>query len=204
MELELITKIMNSLYEGIDGYMISSSARKKLPFYDKAHTYGEVLPESFQKILAAVEPKKNEVFYDLGSGTGKAVFLSALLFPFSKVVGIEKLSELWQTSRLIQNKFDQEVRPGLPNEKKDLKINLVRGDFLEVDFFDADIIFAHSTCFHDEFMDHLQRRFLHLKKGARIITVTKNLTLPILDYIKTEVHRLSWGNSTIHYYQKAL
>lgn len=192
------------MYEGIDSYMISSSARKKLPYYDRSHTYGEVLPESFYKILSAVKPKEDEVFYDLGSGTGRAVFLAGLLYPFSRVNGIEKLSELWQTSKIIQNKFDSEVRPGLPDGKKNLRINFIRGDFLEVDFFDADVIFAHATCFHDEFLMELQRRFLYLKKGARLITVTKTLSLPILDYVKTETHRLSWGNSTIHYYLKTI
>ena len=34
------------------------------------------------------------MFYDLGCGTGKALFIAALCFPFAKCVGIELLEGL--------------------------------------------------------------------------------------------------------------
>jgi len=76
---------------------------------DKSLTYGEVEVASFQHILgytslhnAINEPEgilKSRIFYDLGSGTGRAVITAALSpSPFSRVVGIELMPELYELS----------------------------------------------------------------------------------------------------------
>ena len=49
---------------------------------DPELTYGEVLFRPFYRMLAdVVKPRPGEVFVDLGSGTGRAVFVAALCFP---------------------------------------------------------------------------------------------------------------------------
>ena len=55
-------------------------------------TYGEVLFCYFIPLLNLVSPKPGEIFWDLGSGTGKALAIAALAFPFlKKVCGVEYL-----------------------------------------------------------------------------------------------------------------
>ena len=53
--------------------------------------YGEAEIDSFAWVLHHAHPKPGEVFYDLGSGLGKAVILAFLLHDFQKLVGIELL-----------------------------------------------------------------------------------------------------------------
>ncbi len=68
-------------------------ARKNLNLTNSSYIYGEILFFPFADILRSIasELPSNAIFYDLGSGTGKAVLAASLLYPFSKVVGIELL-----------------------------------------------------------------------------------------------------------------
>lgn len=62
-------------------------------------TYGEIIFYYFLPILQLLNPKENEVFLDLGSGSGKVVTLTSLTFPkLKKVIGIELLDSLYSES----------------------------------------------------------------------------------------------------------
>src|SRR3990172_1471045 len=110
MDFNIAKSIFESLYTGVNGYTISSQARKDLPYASKAHTYGEVTPEGFSKILSDADVKGG-YFYDLGSGTGKAVVLASLFGNFSKLVGIEMIEDLYKTAKSVLDRFDKTVRP---------------------------------------------------------------------------------------------
>ncbi|MCL4377074.1 MAG: hypothetical protein M1409_01635, partial [Actinobacteria bacterium] len=170
--------VFESVYSGVNGYTISQAARKKMAYMDKAHTYGEVTPEGFYKMLNDISAPKKGVFYDLGSGTGKAVILSSMFGEFEKLYGVELIKDLYDAACRVENKFEETVRPILTKERQNQTIKFINGNFLEVDFQDADFIFTHSTCFHDELMLALERKFANLREGTKILTVTKTLQLP--------------------------
>jgi hypothetical protein len=50
------------------------------------------------------------VFYDLGSGTGKALFATRLLCDFSRCIGIEILQALHKQAAAIVHKYNEEFR----------------------------------------------------------------------------------------------
>lgn len=202
MDFKIAKSIFVSLYSGVDGYSISSKARKNLPYASKAHTYGEVTPEGFYNILKDAETKSGSVFYDLGSGTGKAIILASLFGNFSKIVGIEIVKDLYQTSKNILARFDPEVRPILPLEKQRQIIKFANSDFLESDFSGADVVFTHSTCFYDEFVLALERKCATLKKGTKILLVTKNFQSPLFRLIKSEEYPMTWGKAAVNFYEK--
>lgn len=204
MDFDLARKIFNSLYSDVSGYEISSQAKSKLPYADKSLTYGEVVPESFHTIISQIEPKEGEIFYDLGSGTGKAVILASLFFRFSKVFGLEKLEDLWKCSRDVLQRFETEFKGLLPKDAQTSIIDFINEDFLEYDFSDADIVFTHSTCFSEELMENVKRRLERLKKGARVITATKTLDSGLFTLIKQEEYQFSWGRATVYFYTKIL
>merc|ERR1719253_2595286 len=52
-----------------------------------AATYGEVLPSSLVQLLAELQAVPGQLFYDLGSGTGKLCILAWLLG--FKAIGVE-------------------------------------------------------------------------------------------------------------------
>lgn len=202
MDFNVAKSIFESLYSGVNGYTISQQARKKQTYSNKAHTYGEVTPEGFYKILNDINVSKSGVFYDLGSGTGKAVVLSALFGEFSKIIGIEILEDLVKSAENILKKFDEQVRPILKKERQNQLIEFVNADFLQADFSDADFVFTHSTCFYDELMAALERKFSLLKKGVKILTVTKTLQLPMFKLLKSEEYPMTWGKATVNFYEK--
>ncbi|OGK15144.1 hypothetical protein A2774_05660 [Candidatus Roizmanbacteria bacterium RIFCSPHIGHO2_01_FULL_39_12c] len=202
MDFKTGKSIFESLYSGVDGYAISKRARQNLNYKNKAHTYGEVTAESFYQILNDLQYKNGGNFYDLGSGTGKAVMLSAIFGSFTKLTGVEIIKELHQKAVDIFRRFEAEVAPILPVEKRGLKIELANSDFLNYDFSDADVIFAHSTCFYDELMLALERKCLALKEETKILLTTKNFLLPQFRLVKSQEYPMTWGKSTVNFYEK--
>ncbi|OGK14819.1 hypothetical protein A3C98_00300 [Candidatus Roizmanbacteria bacterium RIFCSPHIGHO2_02_FULL_37_15] len=202
MDFQRTKSIFESLYSGVDGYSVSSKARKNLSFASKAHTYGEVTPEGFYQILQDAKAKNGGIFYDLGSGTGKAVILASLFGDFSKLVGIEEIEDLHRASVDIFRRYETEVKPILPSEKQKQVIELVNSDFLEFDISEADLIFAHSTCFYDELMIALEKKCALLRKGTKLILVTKNFNSPLFEPLKSSEYPMSWGKATVNFYEK--
>jgi SAM-dependent methyltransferase len=202
MDFQKAKTVFNWLFEGVNGYKLSFESRNQLGFYDQGLTYGEIFFDTFYKMLEKTQPKEGEVFYDLGSGTGKAVFAAHLLFPFSKTVGIEILPTLYQASKTILEKYEKEVRPKILEKKNQQKIEFILGDFLKIDFSDADVVFANSTCFSQQVIAKLETSFLSLKKGARIMTLTKKLTNKNFYLFDSLIYKQSWGEATVNFYVK--
>lgn len=201
MDFTLAKSVFKSLYADINGYNVSTQARKKLPYTDKAHTYGEVTPEGFHQILKEVGQSEG-VFYDLGSGTGKAVILASLFGDFSKLVGIEIIEDLYKTAKGVLDRFDKTVRPIFPPDKNKFTVDFIHANFFDVDISDANLIFTHSTCFYDEIMNQLERKFVSLRKGTKIITVTKSLVSPFFRLLKSNEFPMTWGKATVNIYEK--
>lgn len=203
MDLSVAKTVLNMLFQDVRGYDLSFNARKKLEYFDRGLTYGEIVPDAFYEMLSAVHPKKGEVFYDLGSGSGKAVFAAALFFPFSKTVGIEFLDDLYNASQDILDRFQRDIKPQYPDEIVS-DIQFSHGDFLNVDFSDADIVFAHATCFHDGQIRELLPQLEALKKGAKLLVVSKIVPSESYQLISSNEYSFSWGKATLHSYEKTV
>ena len=153
-------------------------------------------------------------FYDLGSGTGRAVIGAVLSASFGKYIGIEYLDSLYETSEGIHKKFEDEF-DNIYKENKDILpvyktgrpiIELIHGDFLEVDLSKASFIFINSTSFTDDLIDKLTNRFNQYCKTGCIITNT-SVELTKLDKEKWEIlphfrRYMSWGIATINAYKR--
>jgi len=63
--------------------------------------YGEVEYKSFYRVLRKINAPPGGVFYDLGSGTGKAVFAARLTQDFQRCVGIEILNGLHSQGKVV-------------------------------------------------------------------------------------------------------
>ena len=90
------------------------------------------------------------IFYDLGSGTGKAVIAMALFCPFKKLVGIEALKGLWDLSMRSRFAYYQTISDkfvkfrDLFSIEKTNELDFYNGDFMRQRWVDAAIIFAES------------------------------------------------------------
>ena len=130
----------------------------------------EICPDLMTEGAAAA----GRTFYDLGSGTGRCIFLVSLLYNFRRVVGVELLRALHSESERILRRFRQEEAPLLKSPFA-TDIEFVRTSFLDHDWSDADVVFANSTCFDDALMKMLAEKADFLRPGSIVITITKVL-----------------------------
>ena len=93
------------------------------------------------------------IFFDLGSGTGKAVIAMSLMHKFKKLLGIEYLENLIKLSQESKQNYDNTINDLFVKNKELLSfdspniIDFVQGDFLKQNWENATIIFANSTSF---------------------------------------------------------
>lgn len=190
--------LFNEIFSKIDGFTASKTARTNLNLLsDSALTYGEVEFNSFQEIIQLANPKKGEVFYDLGSGTGKPVFIAALCFEFSACKGIELLEPLYALSCQAQKEFYTKI------DSKNLpEIEFHQGDFIQDDFSSANIIFINATCFPADLWEKLVNKFNQMPHGTRIIINSKRIESPYYEEIHSGSHLMSWGMNSVRIYEK--
>ena len=171
---------------------------------EKSLIYGEVDFAYFSRILRKIAPAHGGRFYDLGSGTSKAVMVARLLHDFECCVGIEILSSLHCAASAVVDKFNEHyvellashgrvsppfsraVSPFVSREtdsrlrdvqasRQSQEVSVVHDSFLEQDWSDGDVVFANSTCFEDELMEQMASQAERMRPGAYFITFTKGL-----------------------------
>ena len=188
-----VTRKLNSLYKGIPVEEISQNERKRLNLDEDAYICGEIKFLSFYSLLSKANPKSDEIFYDLGSGSGKAVLAAAAYFNFPKTCGIELLPAL---TTLSQNQLKK------ANLKNPHSIQFINDNFLNYDFTEADIIFVNATCLNYSTWENLVAKFKLLKKGSRLIVTTKKIKDEDFTLTYQGFTSMSWGVNTVNIYVK--
>ena len=180
---------------------IESESRK---FIKENFIYGEVNFRSISYILLYLSYKygiKEGYFFDLGSGTGRAVIGAALTYPFSKYIGIELLETLYKASIEIKQLFEKDYN----NDKKP-DIEFINGDFLKQDLSKSSVIFINSTTFSDKLLGDLADKFNNeCDQGCLVVNTTMELSK--LDKNKWEFlpyfrRYMSWGIATVNVYKR--
>jgi SAM-dependent methyltransferase len=181
------------------GKMLSKNEREhKALNEEKSLIYGEVEFASFYRVLRKISPRPGQVFYDLGSGTGKALFVARLTQDFSKCLGVEILQGLHQQSQRIVDRFNVGTKAILSVGQSQYA-QVFEGSFLDFDWADGDVVFANSTCFSDELMAALSQQAEQLKPGAMVVTFTKGMSSSAFELLERNRYRMSWGPATGEY-----
>jgi SAM-dependent methyltransferase len=185
-------KLYNALFDTCSleyGKTVSKAERQEKELTAvKSLIYGEVEFHSFAKVLRKIPAPKGAVFYDLGSGTGKAVFVARLLHDFSRCCGMEVLAGLAAAAAEVAAKYeDGGFRAFLAVEGS---VELVSGSLLEADWSDGDVVFANSTCFDDDLMAAMGEQAEALKPGAYFVTFTKGLSSPAFEVMERRRYKM--------------
>jgi SAM-dependent methyltransferase len=199
LDLSDASSVFDWLYAAEDkAFSISYDERQSSNCESKDFTYGEVELGTFSDLLKIAKAKEGDIFYDLGSGSGKAVVTAALSCSFSKIYGVEILEGLYKLSKEICGEMKTLLTHNLKTE-----IEMINSNFFDVDFFDADIVYISSTCFSDDTMEQLEKKFLNLKPGARVIMLTKGLqSKDDFEQEYQELRKMGWGTCTVRIYRR--
>lgn len=185
--------VFRELYHPIDGYGLSRQAREGNDAIE--YVYGEIEFEAFIALLTLCKPNSNTVFYDLGSGTGKAVIACGMVFPVKKSAGIELFEELYLAS--VEQK---KLLSDLPAYQKAAEaVVFDHGDFLKYPLQDATLIFMNSTAFIGDYWlqvsKHLEQQ---LKPGAIVLSASKAVVSDRFVIQHSTQVTMGWGVVTIY------
>lgn len=195
--------LFNHLYGHVKGYAISTAARAASPEIDTESTlYGELPFETWQEIVGFVQPNLDGVFFDLGSGTGRIVMASHLLYNFRKSIGVEFLKGLHDAACEVKEDFEINVKPQVLEHVANREIEFRLGDIFKTDLSEADFIFMNHPFKESETFMQLEEKFLtELKSGSKIVTTIRALRDPRFKKLGSQTFKFSWGNSTAHFFE---
>lgn len=184
--------IFHDLYRDTNGFLLSKEARAD--HNDSALLYGEIAFEPFSALLSTIKPKCDDIFIDLGAGTGKACLCALLVFPIQKAIGIECLEPLYQAACNIQKKAPTDIKS---------KLYFEYDDFLNIDISMGTIIFINGTGFFGETWERIALFLSNsLDPGTRVILTSKILPATHFRLLRKTVCPMSWGAAHIQVYSK--
>jgi len=198
---DLAEEYFNQLYSNINGYAVSNAARADAGITEGL-LYGEIPFATWKAIVMKANPKHDAVFFDLGSGTGRVVMQSHLLFNFKKSIGVELLAGLHDAACDVTDKFVEEIEPKIIDELGDRELHLLNENFFDVDLREADLILLNHPIKDRDLFLKLEQKFLNeLKSGTKIITIIRGLVNPAFKSLGSEKYTFSWGESTTHFFE---
>lgn len=194
--------LFNFLYSKVDGYRTASISQAAKPGSREELLYGEIPFKSWQKIVARIKPKENAVFYDLGSGIGRVVMQSYLIFDFKKSVGIELLDGLHNKALDVEKTFETIVKPQVEKNLIGKELIFRKDNILTTDFSDADLILlSHPFKIEENFLQ-LEEKFLRtLKPKTKIISLIRFFRSNKFKEIGFGNYEFSWGKSKAYFYE---
>ncbi len=194
--------LFNYLYNNVDGYRVSTIARTKFVGDTEKLLYGELPFETWEQIVALANPKKDGVFFDLGSGTGRVVMASHLLYEFKKCIGVELLEGLYNKACEVEENFNKTIKPQISTHIGQRQLQFINADIFTADLSEADFIFMNHPFKDGEIFARLENKFLNeLKSGTKVVTTIRALQNEAFKKLGSQSYKFSWGDSTAHFFE---
>jgi predicted RNA methylase len=136
------------------------------------------------------ELRPGEVFFDLGSGDGRAVIMAAKEFS-ARAVGVELREDL--AKRALGTIYEQNLQD---------RITIVNGDMFGVDLSSADVVFLYLTTSANEKVR--AKLDSELKRGVRVVSHDYEIVgwKPVKVENFCENQTLGYPSHTIYLYRK--
>jgi SAM-dependent methyltransferase len=193
--------LLRRIYHDEDGYELhgyetdeADDARVRAT--NSSPTYGEIMPTATDRLIEHLALRRDDVFYDLGSGVGKVVLHVALRAPIRRVVGVELAR---RRHRIARRMLDEVRATGL---MRAAECELRCADFMRVPMGDATVVYTCSTAFSTPFMNELASRLARLSTGLRWVStqdLDENPWFVLEDVLRLD---MSWRRkSKVHVYR---
>ena len=194
-------QLFDDLYRDVNGYLISASGRVSQLEDQKEWTYGEVSFDGIQRVLDVVQPTSYSCFYDVGSGTGKAMIIASLTHKFKSFVGVEICDNLADESKKITDKFSDIIQENYPNHINP-SFTVKKEDAATISFDKADVVLLNSTYFNEPLMEKIRMQSEKMKIGSHLITLTIPFVSDQFELLHSDQYLMEWGKSTVYIYKK--
>lgn len=147
-------------------------------------------PQVVRQMLLMTELKAGEVFFDLGSGDGRAVIMAVKDFG-ARAVGVEMREDL------VKKALSSIYENGLQD-----RITIVNGDIFNVDLASADVVFLYLTTSANEKVK--PKLEAELKNGVRVVSHDYEIVgwKPVRVENFCENPDLGYPSHTIYLYRK--
>ena len=164
-------KLLSKFYQTNDGYTTYQPGEKETAGEKNIDlTYGEILPQSINTIIDTLDINENDIFYDLGSGTGKIPLQVFFTTPIKECYGIEAYKPRADIADKKYRLIKQEYK-NFFNETTKL-IN-IEDNFLTAKLHNPTIIFMDSLCFSEDTMKKISNKLNNLPTLKHIISIKK-------------------------------
>ncbi len=192
-------KLLQQLYHKVDGQAISDQACEQRGLTHQQFLYGEIDWLGFYQLLQEAQVNQNDDFFDLGSGTGKAVFAASVLGGVDHSTGVELIPELNEAAHIVWQQFTHQA------DAIDVDPNMllfINDDFHNVDLDTATLIFINATAYTHEQWRDIVGLLDKTAAGTRFIITSH--TLPTQQYRLLNSGRtvMNWGLVNYHIYVK--
>ena len=190
----LCQQYLNLLYQNIRGHGVNNRQNKNI-----SETYGEILYQSIYTLLSEIPLTEEDVFFDLGSGLGKAVTQIFLKSAVKESAGIEIIPELYQTSLAVAQKVQHDLPDFYAGGRK-LTFHL--GSFLETSFAAASVLLIGSPCFSQQMLYPLGKIINQLSTIHSVLTLRPINTLERLSFKKVIRIECTWDSALCYIYRR--
>ena len=183
-----------------EGALASSTEAQEIVNNDQAschrkcdYTFGECGFDALTTLLAAASIQPGEEFCDLGCATGKAVIIAALQYPtLRRCWGVELLQTPLQLGMTQIAQYDEYIESRAEQQAR-VAAELVQGDFFQVDWSGADVVYIASTMFGKVMMAKIAEVADALKVGSRVITTDQRLPCESFKVVMHFQLEMAWG-----------
>jgi len=195
----IVPEYIKHLYKDVNGFGLEDIDYTIIKNHREVNTtYGEILPTSVSNMIKEMNVNANDVFYDLGCGTGKVVIQYFLQTNIKKSVGIEisstRANKAQHNINIVLAKF-----PKIFNNRK---IEIIQDNILNVNLSDATCVYLCSTCFSSILLNNVLDKIKTTSKNIRVIVTLKDFDSDeYLNKFQKKVISIpcTWSDSTIAY-----
>ena len=213
--LKRVNNKMETIFSGCPlgvGKSLSRQERLKFNLKSQSLAYAEInIPDFLLRILLRVKTlhcqncEKDKIegtFVDLGSGTGKPVFVAALSGFFDRCVGIEILETVHSKSTELLERYKGYVLPHLPEMSRHADIVFYRDDLTLADWQDASCVFTLCTTFTEDVLNAIRMKARLCQIGTWFVTVTHPLRCEKYKLLERVQCEMSFGAVSVFVQRK--